>query len=139
MNYQLNFSDLIEYDTTKAGITLDIELKFGGAAQTVSAKLDTGSTDCIFARAVGESLGLPIENGKPASIGTATGTFRAYLHEVTLSVLDFDFEVYVYFAEDENFKRNVLGRTGFLDRVVLGLVDYEGKLFLTATTNEQFL
>jgi len=130
LNYQLNFSDLIEYDTTKTGITLDIKLKFGGAEEKVSSKLDTGSTDCIFPRAIGESLGLPIENGKPASIGTATRTFRAYLHEITMSFLDFDFEVYVYFAEDENFKRNVLGRVGFLDRVVLGLVDYEGKLFL---------
>ncbi len=34
------------------------------------------------------------------------------------------------FAEDENFNRNVLGRHGFLDRTVLGLVDYEGKLYL---------
>ena len=35
------------------------------------------------------------------------------------------------FAEDENFSRNVLGRQGRLDRVRLGLVDYEGKLCLS--------
>ena len=35
------------------------------------------------------------------------------------------------FAEDEAFQRNVLGRRGFLEPVILGLVDYEGKLYLS--------
>lgn len=130
MNHHLDFTDLIEYDTTKPGITLEIELKLVGKNTKVVAKLDTGSTDCIFARSVGESLGLDVEDGTPAMVGTATGAFRVFLHEITMSVLDFDFDVYVYFAEDESFNRNVLGRVGFLDRLVLGLVDYEGKLFL---------
>lgn len=38
----------------------------------------------------------------------------------------------VYFAKEESFTRNVLGRQGFLDRVKLGLIDYEGKLLLSA-------
>jgi hypothetical protein len=37
----------------------------------------------------------------------------------------------VYFAKDESFTRNVLGRQGWLDRVKLGLIDYEGRLFLS--------
>jgi hypothetical protein len=37
----------------------------------------------------------------------------------------------VGFAEDEAFQRNVLGRRGFLEQVILGLVDYEGKLYLS--------
>jgi hypothetical protein len=130
LNYLLNFSDLIKYDTTQPRITLDVKLKFGAAEEKISAKLDTGSTDCIFARKTGESLGLQIEDGTPASIGTATGVFRAYLHQVTITFLNFEFDVYVYFAEEENFKRNILGRVGFFDQIVLGLVDYEGKLFL---------
>ena len=130
MNYQLSFSDLIEYDTTQTGITLEVKLKLVGKEAKIKSKLDTGSTDCIFTRSIGESLGLVIEDGTVATIGTATGTFRAYLHEITMTILDFEFDVYVYFAEDENFNRNVLGRVGFLDRVVLGLVDYEGKVFL---------
>lgn len=130
MNYHLEFSDLIEYDTTKTGITVGVELKLGKKTKQVSAKLDTGSTDCIFSRSVGTSLGLKVEDGTLTTVGTATGTFRVYLHAVTLSVLNFDFDAYVYFAEDEGFNRNVLGRIGFLDRVVLGLVDYEGKLYL---------
>jgi hypothetical protein len=38
----------------------------------------------------------------------------------------------LYFAKEEFFTRNVLGRQGWLDRVKLGLIDYEGKLLLSA-------
>lgn len=37
----------------------------------------------------------------------------------------------VYFAESEYFDRNVLGRIGWLDKVKLGLIEQEGKLFLS--------
>jgi len=37
----------------------------------------------------------------------------------------------VYFPEDPSINRNVLGRHGFINRVQLGLIDYEGKLFLS--------
>jgi hypothetical protein len=36
----------------------------------------------------------------------------------------------VFFAEEENFTKNVLGRITWLDNLVLGLVDYEGKIYL---------
>lgn len=58
------------------------------------------------------------------------GSFLAYGHAVTLSVSDFDFDMVAYFAADESFNRNVLGRHGFLDRVLIGLDDYAGKLYL---------
>jgi len=50
------------------------------------------------------------------------GTFVAYGHEVTLSVGDFEFNTMAFFASDDGIRRNVLGRFGWLDRVVLGLV-----------------
>ena len=42
----------------------------------------------------------------------------------------------VYFAQDENFKRNVLGRHGWLDRVLIGINDYDGKLYLSRYEDE---
>jgi predicted DNA-binding antitoxin AbrB/MazE fold protein len=36
-------------------------------------------------------------------------------------------------SEDEWFNRNVLGSHGWLNHVRMGLVDYEGKLFLIRT------
>ncbi len=54
----------------------------------------------------------------------------AYLHEVNLSVAGFAFSAFVGFAENEGFRRNVLGRRGFLEHIMLGLVDYDGQLSL---------
>lgn len=44
MSYHLDFTDLIEYDTTKPGIMLEIELKVVGKSEKLAAKLDTGSS-----------------------------------------------------------------------------------------------
>lgn len=48
------------------------------SATKLTAKVDTGSTDCIFARKHGEQLGLSIEEGERVQIGTATGSFSTY-------------------------------------------------------------
>lgn len=37
----------------------------------------------------------------------------------------------VYFAADDYFPRNLLGRHGWLDQVRVGVIDYEGLLFLS--------
>lgn len=131
MSLTLNFSKFVEYDAGQPGISLDITLSLIDSRVTVPAKVDTGSTDCIFARKYGEQLGLTIEDGEKIRIGAATGSFLAYRHFVTLTVMDYEFDAGVCFIENENVSRNVLGRHGFLDRVKLGLVDYEGKLFLS--------
>jgi hypothetical protein len=98
---------------------------------SAKARLETGSSHCIFKRAHGELLGLDIESTVAENIGTVTGSFRAYLHTVTIEVLGVRSEATVYFAADEQFARSVLGRIGWLDRVKLGLIDYEAKLLLT--------
>jgi predicted aspartyl protease len=131
MAYQLNFARLSGYDPGKPGIMVPVTLRLTDYAATLEAKLDTGATECVFARQHGESLGLDIESGERLLINTATGTFTAFRHEVTMTVLDYAFDVRVCFAEDDQFNRNVLGRHGFLDRVRIGVVDYEGKLYLS--------
>ena len=93
--------------------------------------IDTGSTYCIFKRYLGEGLGFNIESGNPVNISTATGSFRVFGHELTLAVLGIETISTVYFAEEDSFDRNVLGRIGWLDRVKLGLIEQEGKLFLS--------
>jgi len=94
------------------------------------AKVNTGASLCVFARAHGEQLGLDIAGGLRQIMGTVTGSFATYLHEVDFSVAGLEFSAFVAFAEDETFKHNVLGRRGFLEQVALGLVDYEGRLYL---------
>ncbi len=130
MAFTLTFDRFAEYDAGLPGITLDITLKLGHQTADVIAKISTGATDCIFSRLTAEQLGVDIERGELIRFTTATGEFRAYRHEVNISVLGRDLDAAVYFAEDPSFTRNVLGRHGFLDRTVLGLVDYEGRLYL---------
>jgi hypothetical protein len=130
MPYQLTFAQMTEYDTAQPGVTITASLRLGKGEVTFDAKIDTGSTNCVFSRNLGEKLGLDIESGLPKWIATATGRFLTYEHEVTLSVRGFDFFILACFAEDDAFQRNVLGRHGFLVQVKLGLVDYQSKLYL---------
>lgn len=131
MSYQLSFTESVNYDAGQPSITVPITLSVGQARVDCDAKVDTGSSNCIFARNLGEELGLDIESGLRLLVGTVTGTFVAYLHEVNLSLASFEFGSLVGFAEDKEFRRNVLGRRGFVEQMVLGLVDYEGTLYLS--------
>ena len=136
MSHTLSFSRFAEYDAGQPGITVAADLKLGKESVTCQAKIDTGSTFCVFARHLGEELGFDIERGMRQLISTATGVFVTYQHSLTLSIMSFDFDVLACFAEDASFQINVLGRRGFLDQVRLGLVDYEGKLYLSQYLEE---
>lgn len=94
------------------------------------AKVDSGSTLCIFQRHVADLLRINPETGTKRRIKTATGTFTAYGHEVAIKVGQLEWQAEVYFAEDEGFPVNVVGRIGFLDRLRFGLTDYEQLLYL---------
>ncbi len=98
----------------------------------VDVKLDTGSTFCVFHRQYADLLGIEVEQGTPQRMRAATGTFLAYGHDVLISVEGIEWHATVYFAEDEYFPVNVVGRVGFLDRLRIGLVDYEQTLYLSA-------
>lgn len=131
MSLQLTFEKLVSYDINKTGITVEVELRLSETSSVFEAKIDTGSTYCVFERIYGEKLGLNIEGGARQKISTAAGSFSAFGHWVTLTVEELTFDSMVFFAEDENFRRNVLGRNGWLDRVIIGINDYDGKLYLS--------
>ena len=130
MAFTLDFEKLINYTVSDEGIALDVTLKLTSASVIIPAKIDTGSTYCIFERRFGEQLSLAIESGFLQRFGTVTGSFTAYGHSVALETAGFEFDSMVFFAEDESFTKNVLGRIGWLDKVVFGLIDYEGKIYL---------
>ncbi len=132
MPENISYDKVYEYDTLRSGITVMVEISYGNESRQIRAKIDTGAENCIFERKHGERLGVEIESGREHIFSAAAGIFIAYGHELTLSVLDIETVSTVYFAKDESFARNVLGRQGWLDRVKLGLIDYEGKLLLNA-------
>lgn len=128
---EIIFDKTYFYNTLKIGVTVPLILRLNGIAVEFEAKIDTGAENCIFERRHGETLGLIIESGREQIFSTAIGPFTTFGHELKLSVLGIETVSTVYFAKEESFTRNVLGRQGWLDRVKLGLIDYEGKLFLS--------
>lgn len=131
----IEFDVVHEYSLYDVGISVEAKLRSGDLEADAKARIDTGSTYCIFKRYLGEGLGFNIESGTQVNISTATGFFRAFGHELTLTVLGIETISTVYFAESDEFDRNVLGRIGWLDRVKLGLIEQEGKLFLSQYKN----
>ena len=111
-----SFSLAFAYRHSYAGqgaITLPLTLVSDGARPVdLLAKLATSSTYCIFQQSLCRPAGPRPDSGVPLNIATATGTFRAYGHAVTISVLDFEWEAVVYFAGPETFSLDVLDRFG---------------------------
>ena len=77
-------------------------------------------------------LGLEVELGRRQSFRTVAGSFVAYEHEVLIQTLGIEFSATVFFAEDPAFNRNFLGRSGWLDRLRIAIIDYDRTLFLKA-------
>jgi len=132
MAHKLSFKTIYEYDHRALDINVPVTLRSGSETRELLAKLDPGSTFCVFQRVVGVRLGFDIEQGSPQWISSVRGSFLTYGHEVTLNVLGFEMTATVYFAAEEHFPINVLGRVGWLNRVRIGLIDYDGRLFLSA-------
>ena len=131
MAWSLSFDVRKNYDTRQVGITVPVTLQAGGLSVDVTTKLDCGAANCVFARAWGEGLGLNIESGYLQSFSTVTGSFPAYGHEVVMQIYRMEIEAMVFFAADESFDRDVLGLTGFIDRVQLGLLHQTGEIYLS--------
>ena len=111
MSEIIEFDKLHFYSMFKVGITVSVNLFYAEKEVEFDAKIDTGSTFCVFQRLHGELLGLEIEKGIFADIGTATGSFPAYGHELTLTVLGIETVSTVYFAGSDYFDRNVLAES----------------------------
>lgn len=131
-SYTLSFSHRFDYRRGKA-IEFQVELLADvNTGVFVEVKLDTGSDFCVFQRQYAQALNITLEDGEAQRIRTAVGSFLAYGHELTLRVDDLEWQATIYFAAPDEFPVNVVGRTGFLDRLRFGLVDYEQLLYLSA-------
>lgn len=136
MLHKLEFEKLVNYNTDLSGISLTVELRLGSISTNFEAKIDTGSTFCVFERARAEELGINVEEGFMRRISTVVGSFSAHGHGVTIVSGGFEFDSLVFFAADESFRVNVLGRNGWLNRLLIGINDYDGKLYLSRHESE---
>jgi hypothetical protein len=130
MPVSLEFDTTHQYTDAEDGVQVPIALAIGRQSVELLAKLDTGAAHCIFERKYGEMLGLDVESGRLQRFRTVAGSFAAYEHEVTIQTLGIEFPAVVFFAQDATFNRNFLGRSGWLDRLRVGIVDYDRMLFV---------
>ncbi|MBI4751242.1 MAG: hypothetical protein HY774_22410 [Acidobacteria bacterium] len=108
-----------------------MKLTFGSKQVEVDGKLDTGASSCIFPREVGEDLEIDIESGELRTFGSAHSISEAYGHWIQVSMFDLNFETTVYFVKHPGFPRSLLGRQGFLEKFRIGLIEYDGLLYLS--------
>lgn len=128
--HELHFSQRHVYDSLTDGITVPVLLKTGSSVIELLAKIDTGASDCLFERGYAEALGLKLEDGVRKTYATANSRFEAYGHETVINVMGIETHTLAYFFADHHITRNVLGRRGWLDRVRLGIVDYDQAIYL---------
>jgi hypothetical protein len=118
------------YHDDSRGIVLEVQLN-GNDSVRFPATVDTGASYCLFQSAYADMLGLTLRDGVPLRLSPAGGgTIEAYGHEVTVTVLGKTVSSMVYFTDHYQFRRNVLGRRGWLDIYKLGIVHYQSKLYL---------
>lgn len=130
MPVSLEFDNTHKYTEATDGINVPITLAIGSQSVDLLAKLDTGAAHCIFERKYAEILGLEVESGRLQRFRTVAGSFAGFQHEITIQTLGIGFSAVVFFAQDSTFNRNFLGRSGWLDRLRIAIVDYDRLLFV---------
>ena len=131
MPVSLAFDAAHHYADALDGIEVPITLCIGRQSVDLLAKLDTGAAHCIFERKYAEMLGVDVDSGRLQRFRTVAGSFVAYQHEVTIQTLGIEFSAAAFFAQDSTFNRNFLGRSGWLDRLRIAIVDYDRLLFMS--------
>jgi hypothetical protein len=128
--FQVSFVRQHSYAGPGDSITLPVMLSAGPKRVELFASLDTGAAYCVFQRIYARALGLELERGVPMNFATANSRFQAFGHEVTITTLDLEVHSLVFFFADADIPKNVLGRHGWLDRLKLGIEDYDQMLYL---------
>ncbi|HKQ92178.1 MAG TPA: retropepsin-like aspartic protease [Blastocatellia bacterium] len=131
MPFLLDFNIRYEYNSLRSGIFVPVTLRLGGTAIPCDAEVDTGAQVCVSQRELGVSLGLEVETGHRIVLSSLGGAVVAFGHFVTLHTLGLEFDSVVYFAEDYNLPRNLLGRDGWLRKLRLAVVDYDAEIYLS--------
>ena len=113
------------------GLLIPVALQAGQTIHKTFAGIDTGASVCLFSREVGEILGLDVEQGEYKRLGTLAGGLDAFGFEVGLQALDIALNSTVYFAREYGLPRNLLGRTGWLNKLRFGLIEYDRLIYLS--------
>jgi len=132
LHHLLTFEKSESYAQYEAGIVVPVSLSAGRKVVDVLGSIDTGATHSLFEAKYAERLGLELERGERKRFVTANSSFEAFGHELSIDTLGIVTHAMVYFFAQEEIRRNVLGRLGWLDRVRLAIVEYDRRVYLSA-------
>jgi predicted aspartyl protease len=128
--YKLEFDTLQSYESSP-NIEVTLTVRSSEKSYNFRAVVDTGADYCVFQPDIAEVLGIELAAGSEISIGNAAGsTFKAYGHEVELEYCGIRFSTMVYFADVPQFRRNLLGRVGWLDQFRIAIVHHDSSLYV---------
>lgn len=130
MSLHLDFSVRYRFRTTYAWIVIPCLVEQNGLVANFEAKVDTDSEYCLLRRELAEELFINVEDGLPVPLHTLAGSFTAYAHTVVLTTSDIQFESTVLFNAAAGVDRNILGRTGWLNNLHLGLTMDDETIYL---------
>jgi hypothetical protein len=128
--HRLEFTHIYDYSSEDDSVVVPVILRVGAKQIRLAASIDTGASFCVFGAELAEALGLTLDRGVHMRFRTANSAFEAFGYEVEISVLGVVTNAMVYFFADPAIDKNVLGRTGWLDRVRLALVHHDSKVYL---------
>ncbi|MBM3752933.1 MAG: hypothetical protein FJW38_03030 [Acidobacteria bacterium] len=129
--HQLAFARVYDYSDQSDTVVVPVLLRSGTRQVNMAASVDTGASFCLFSAEVAEELGLDLTSGIRRLFRTANSGFEAYGHEVELITLGIATHALIYFFADPLIEKSVLGRIGWLDRVRVGLVHHDSKIYLS--------
>lgn len=131
MSWEFSFATRLHMTETSSGFYVPAMFSVADREVRVDGYFDVGAAYCVIPREAGEKLGLDIETGEASALRTGTGLMPGYLHYTVLSVGDLIFEdVPTFVAKYPDFDRCLLGRAGWLQKVRLNLVTYDGAIYL---------
>jgi len=129
LSYSLRLFDRSRLFVATSGIVGASGVERWLSARGSACELDTGASHCLFARVYAEALGFGSRKWQRLTFATANSRFDAFGHELTIDVLGIEVTALVFSLRTQVSPKKRVGRQGWLDRIRLGLVDYDRKLY----------
>ena len=127
----LKFDQGISYVGPRPKLLVRIAAGESGPWRQHEAILDTGANECAFGRQLGQSLGLTLEDPAPDDAATGGGLIHGWRRQVFVEIVEINLRLrpFVFFAEGRR-EPPLIGTTGVMDHVVIGLRHGANRLYL---------
>ena len=116
---------------------IPVKISVGKKSLRYAALIDSGADFCIFHAEIADALGIDIQSGTDIEFAgiQEAGPAKAFLHTVTLTVDDVEFQTSVGFSYHlAPYAYGMLGQKGFFDRFSVNFELSKGEIELEAAS-----